>query len=111
MNFLEASVSNAAVDIAGAQICSTTTTANSVTLGLRPEHLTLNELGPLQGTVSVFEHLGSESFVHVTLADEQTLVAKLDGEHRFTPGERCNFSIRPEYCHVFDDNEQRIVER
>jgi len=70
--------------------------------------LMLDEQGPLKGIVSVFEHLGGESFVHMSLPDHQTLVAKLDGERSFSVGETCTLSIRPEHCHVFDQQDNRI---
>ena len=89
-------------------ICTTPAANGPVKLGLRPEHLKLIDDGPLQGTVTVFEHLGGESFVHMTLADEQTLVAKLDGENSFRPGDNCSLGIAPEQCHVFDSEDRRV---
>ena len=68
----------------------------------------LEDKGSLKGMVSVLEHLGGESFVHITLSDDQTLVAKLDGEQNFSLGETCNLGIRPEHCHVFDSDNNRI---
>lgn len=108
MNFLDAQTNGTDVMLGGSRICSSAATGPNVTLGLRPEHLMLKEDGPIAGKVSVFEHLGGESFVHLTLADEQTLVAKLDGELSFKPGDHCNLSIRPEHCHVFDEHDIRI---
>ncbi|MBM2574908.1 ABC transporter ATP-binding protein [Jannaschia sp. Os4] len=37
----------------------------AATIGIRPEHLTVTQDGPWQGTVGVAEHLGSDTFVHV----------------------------------------------
>lgn len=109
MNFLNADVRGSTVKLAGSRICSSSTPDGQVKLGLRPEHLMLSDDGPLKGTVSVFEHLGGESFVHMALPDEQTLVAKLDGERSFAPGETCTLGIRPGYCHVFDMQDNRIA--
>lgn len=108
MNFLDAHVIDKTVELAGSKICSVSSPAGEVKLGLRPEHLMLDEQGPLKGIVSVFEHLGGESFVHMSLPDNQTLVAKLDGERSFSVGETCTLSIRPEHCHVFDQQDNRI---
>jgi len=109
MNFLNASVRDSTVELAGNRICSSSASDGPVRLGLRPEHLMLANDGPLEGTVSVFEHLGGESFVHLVLPDDQEIIAKLDGEHSFAPGESCRLSIVPEYCHVFDAQDNRIV--
>lgn len=50
-------------------------------MGVRPEHLTIsNESGVWQGKVGVIEHLGSETFLHVHLADIGTLTVKADGD-------------------------------
>ncbi len=109
MNFLDANVQSSNVQLGGVNICPSTAANGKVKLGMRPEHLTLSDDGPLKGTVSVFEHLGGESFVHMALTDEQTLVAKLDGERSFKPGDTCCLDIRQEYCHVFDTNDNRIA--
>ena len=65
--------------------------------------------GPCRAGVSVFEHLGGESFVHLALDDGQTLVAKLDGEHGFAPGEPCGLSVPAAKCHVFDADDRRVA--
>jgi ABC-type sugar transport system ATPase subunit len=109
MNFLDAEVQDYAVIVAGKKICSTPAANGKAKLGLRPEHLMLIEDGPFKGTVSVFEHLGGESFLHLTLPDEQLLVAKLDGERSFAPGDACCLGFRSEYCHVFDVEGNRIA--
>lgn len=108
MNFLDADIVDAHVEIDGRIICPTTSTQTRIKLGLRPEHLMLNDNGALHGVVSVFEHLGGESFVHVTLQDKQTLVAKLDGERSFKPGDICQLGIRENHCHLFDSDDNRV---
>lgn len=108
MNFLQADSAGTSVQVCGKHVCDADLASGKLQLGIRPEHLTLNDHGALTGTVSVFEHLGGESFVHLTLPDDQTLVAKLDGEHSFTPGEMCTLAIKPAHCHVFDMQGQKI---
>ena len=108
MNFLDARVEGGRVRLGEAAVCDTRAPDGPVTLGLRPEHLRPDEAGPLVGRVSVFEHLGGESFVHLALEGGGTLVAKLDGERAFAPGETCRLSIAPDKCHVFDAEGRRI---
>jgi len=109
MNFLRADMRNGQVELDTGAVCQSSAADGQVTLGLRPEHLVLNSEGPLQGNVHVFEHLGGESFVHLTLPDAQTVVAKLDGEHSFRPGDACGLGIAPEHCHVFDTNGYKVT--
>lgn len=109
MNFVTANAQAGFLCIANSSVCETDIPDGEVTVGLRPEHLSLTDDGPIQGEVQVFEHLGGESFVHVALQDEQTLIAKLDGEFTFKPGQQCRFTIASHQCHIFD-NEQRRLE-
>ncbi len=110
MNFVNANAVDSAVMVAGTKLCSSKSAAGEVTLGVRPEHLILTEDGPFSGVVSVFEHLGGEAFLHMTLPDGQLLVAKLDGENSFSTGQPCSLGIRPEHCHVFNKEGYRIAE-
>lgn len=71
------------------------------TVGIRPEHLYLDDNGPFVGEVSVFEHLGGESFAHVVLPDQQMLIAKLTGESSFRPGDTCRLAANPANYHWF----------
>jgi len=109
MNFLDATVQDSSVNLGGESICTLNVKDGPVQLGVRPELLTVSEDGPFKGTVSVFEHLGGESFVHLELASEQSLVAKLDGERIFNPGDRCCLDIKSEHCHVFDSDGNKIT--
>jgi len=112
MNFLKATAHNDKIELAGQTLGNRTSAVGTVTLGLRPEHLQLagnnNADISLSGHVQVFEHLGGESFVHVELDDEQLLVAKLDGELEFTPGQPISLCIASDKCHVFGEDEQRL---
>ncbi len=39
-------------------------------IGIRPEHMIVSrESGPWKGTIGVAEHLGSDTFLYVTLED------------------------------------------
>jgi len=109
MNFLDAQCKSGSVTLNGESVCHSTHPDGSITLGVRPEHLRVDQQGPFQGNVQVFEHLGGEAFVHLNLADGQTMVAKLDGEHQFRPGDACRLGIAADKCHVFDADGLRIA--
>ncbi|ASJ70384.1 ABC transporter ATP-binding protein [Granulosicoccus antarcticus] len=108
MNFLEVDCLNGQILLDQRVVCQSSQNNGKLTLGARPEHLQVDENGAFQGTVQVFEHLGGEAFVHLTLTSGQPMVAKLDGEHLFRPGDSCTLGIAPEKCHLFDADDLRI---
>jgi sn-glycerol 3-phosphate transport system ATP-binding protein len=69
-----------------------------VTLGIRPEHISLP--GPLRLTTDLIEPLGSESVVHGKLASGEIMALRLPG----APPSAAVLEIAPrtEHLHVFD---------
>jgi multiple sugar transport system ATP-binding protein len=108
MNFLDAICKGGTVTLDGKPACHCAQPEGKVTLGVRPEHLYVDEQGPYRGSVQVFEHLGGEAFVHLTLDGGQALVARLDGEHQFRPGDTCSLGAAPDKCHVFNADGLRV---
>lgn len=102
MNLLPAEVRGGGVYVNTHVITRSERPDGAVTLGLRPEHIVRNDTGPLIGTVQVFEHLGGEAFVHVELEGGQMLIAKLDGDTGYRPGETLRLAPLESKCHVFD---------
>jgi ABC-type sugar transport system ATPase subunit len=102
MNFLSARSAKGQIILGSQAVCEGDFEEGQVTVGIRPEHLSMDSAGAIHGTVQVFEHLGGESFVHLETSDGQPLVAKLDGEHTFVPGQPCQLHINPNKCHLFD---------
>ena len=78
--------------------------ADSVTLGIRPEHIVLGgDAGAkLSGTVELVEHLGSETLLTVRVDDEMVLTVKADGVSRVRSGEPVTLGLKAEACQVFD---------
>ena len=108
MNFLDAELKDGAVYFNQQVITHTVQPDQQLQVGIRPEHLVLSDNGPFTGTVQVFEHLGGESFLHCELGDGQLLVAKLDGERVFRPGDTCQLTVDTHRCHLFSANGQRL---
>jgi len=71
----------------------------ALTLGIRPEHLTVGA-PQLQVHVDLVEPLGSETLIHGHLPDATELVVKVNG--RAPAGEAVPVAIQPAYLHVFD---------
>ncbi|RAI00572.1 sugar ABC transporter ATP-binding protein [Acuticoccus sediminis] len=73
------------------------------TIGIRPEHITLSTgEGAWPGTVSVSEHLGSDTFLHVKVDGIGTVTARSDGEFGVHHGDRVYLSPAPDKIYRFD---------
>ncbi|KQN25499.1 hypothetical protein ASE86_04495 [Sphingomonas sp. Leaf33] len=74
----------------------------SVTLGVRPEHLVAADDGVFAGAVELFERLGPLSFAHLGARGAVgTIVAQLPGDRGVTLGETLRFAAPPGRVHVF----------
>jgi multiple sugar transport system ATP-binding protein len=74
-----------------------------LTLGLRPEHLSLGDVGHgIPGTVDLVEYLGGEQMVFVTLAGSETRVTiKLSSVTDLRCGAVVGVQIDPQNFHLF----------
>ncbi len=73
-----------------------------VTLGIRPEHVSLVQTGGLQAQVQAVEHLGSESYLHVTLESGETFTLRVNGETDVRSGQQVQLKMDPASLHLFD---------
>ncbi len=83
-------------------------TGQTVTLGVRPEHLRMTSgvpgPGARQATVQLVEDLGDHAIVHLDYAAaEGRLLVKVDSAPA-GEGQTVSFELPPEECHVFDAN-------
>ena len=78
---------------------------DSVTLGVRPEHLILQETGPFKGKIVLIERLGSETYIYVDIKTSNPILIRTEGNQSFKVGETINFDIHKSECHIFDENE------
>ncbi len=77
------------------------------TIGVRPEHLKLSTDGGLwEGTVSVSEHLGSDTFLHIKVDNIGTINARAGGEFSAHPGDRLWLTPEEGQVHRLDANGQ-----
>lgn len=71
-------------------------------VGIRPEHFIVSkENGTWQGTVSVTEHLGSDTFIRIHL-DNNTLTARVSGEIDVQHGDTVFLDVNPDHIYKFD---------
>jgi len=73
-----------------------------IRLGVRAEHLALEQEGDLRGEIEALEHLGPRAYIHARLADGARLVAQTDGETQARPGDHVAFRVRSEATHLFN---------
>ncbi|WP_458524513.1 ABC transporter ATP-binding protein [Onishia taeanensis] len=70
-------------------------------LGIRPEHLELDDRGPLEGDIQVLERLGGQTSLYVQMGEALiTLMADGDVAHRVH--DKVRFGFAPTRAHLFD---------
>ncbi|WP_165855930.1 ABC transporter ATP-binding protein [Marinobacter sp. JSM 1782161] len=75
----------------------------SLELGIRPEHLSLADDGPLSGRIQVIERLGGATSLYVQMEQGMvTVVADGDIEHKV--GDVVRFGFQPFRGHLFRDD-------
>ncbi|PTB30279.1 ABC transporter [Paraburkholderia caribensis] len=122
MNFLPGRVT--AIDAQGVEVTlddtnetmrvevdgSTLQGGQPVTFGVRPEHLELvtddasRRDATLARTISLIEHLGEHSYVHLEQRGGGVLIAKVPGNARVEQGERVTFAAPARACHLFTED-------
>lgn len=78
---------------------------SATTIGIRPEHCkTSQESGTWPGTVDVSEHLGSDTFLHISLDGISKVNVRMSGEVGLQQGDRVFVSPDQGKMHRFDEN-------
>jgi multiple sugar transport system ATP-binding protein len=126
MNFLPGELagaegSTARVTLANGSSLSASVDAGSaqpgekVTLGIRPEHLTIGDSGngTTQGQVMYVEHLGEASYVYLEVEGvENHVVVREQGDTAAKMGDNLSLSLPAENCHLFNSANrayQRVI--
>ena len=94
--------------------------AHSHTVGLRPEHVLVNDSGPLSYQVQQVEQMGSTSLMRGTLCSNMPNTAPGDAQTHFEvvchgqtavqPGQTVRLSMPPAALHFFDEHGLRLQE-
>ena len=114
MNLLKGTASGQGVELSGVGTLAAAINASGlVTVGIRPEHLSLNQPGDvgIQGTITLVEYLGSEIFVYVALPDGQSLLAQAPGNAQFKRGDAVSLGFNASNAHFFNAEGLRIEAR
>ncbi len=84
------------------------TDPNVASIGVRPEHLRIQESG-LAVTLKVKEQLGGESYLYTEDAKGSQIVVKTDGEDNFSTGHVLHLGVPAHRVHRFDANDMAIM--
>ncbi len=121
MNFIPAVVSavkgrTVSISLPGGGTAAITMKTNlpgegtALTLGIRPEHITLGGSckSVIKGTVRVADYLGSVTMFYVALADGSEISVKADGLAAERAGDALSFTLPAAACHLFDAQSRTI---
>ena len=83
---------------------------DGVQLGIRPEHLLVNQDGDAnwEGKVFVVEKLGSGTFLYIEKEGEP-LVVEAEGDSSIKVGDTVKVGFVASKCHLFDDNSKKAL--
>ena len=84
---------------------------DKVTLGCRPEHMTLGGSGKLKltGAVDIIERLGESGFAHIRLPSGQTVIVEVRGDPKTGNGAAAALSLDAAHLHLFDSGGKRLA--
>ncbi|AHD03448.1 sn-glycerol-3-phosphate import ATP-binding protein UgpC [Leisingera methylohalidivorans] len=104
MNFFPADLNGGQAALPGGAVLPVVSAhSGAATLGLRPEHLTADENGPIALQVDLLEQLGANTLIHGRLqGTEHALTASVPGHAGDGIGSIRRFSATPELTHLFD---------
>ena len=75
---------------------------DATTVGIRPEHLTVDPNGEIKGTLKHAEKLGNETFAYVTAGALGEITARVDGTLAKESGDPITLGFAPEHLYRFD---------
>lgn len=89
------------------EVANAPAVGSTVTVGARPEHLSLSRtnasLHDIPVQVHAVEHLGDISYIYITVGGVvEPLVVRADPENDWTSGQQAYLSITPTRLHLFD---------
>jgi len=79
-----------------------------IVIGIRPEHIELDDRGPLRVKVHQAEVLGAETILHTEIDAQVPLTISLRGISSLTDGTEVSIAFRPSDLHLFDQEGRGI---
>ena len=112
MNFIPAMVEGDTMVLSTqAKLPATSAYRGAALLGIRPEHLTPDENGPIAIDVDMVEQLGANTLLHGKLnGSDHAMVASVPGHVSTETGAQHRFSVAPELLHLFEPATEKRLE-
>jgi multiple sugar transport system ATP-binding protein len=111
MNLLPGTAGDGRLLFAGASTGSTVDIEGPVTVGIRPEYLTLSRsAGLIKGAVAIVEHLGAMSLVSVLVDDSTTIGVTVSEEDEPALGEAVWLTPNPARLLVYRPDDGTLME-
>jgi multiple sugar transport system ATP-binding protein len=82
---------------------------DTITIGVRPHHLTAADTGGITVSVDLVEALGAETVVHAHGPDGKKILAVLPGQRSLSRGDPVRLAFRPDQTHGFNRDGQRLA--
>ncbi|MFN3292130.1 MAG: ABC transporter ATP-binding protein [Gemmobacter sp.] len=108
MNLWAGSAAPGGFAVQGGPVLPVAAPAGAATVGLRPQHLVLDPVGPMAAKVALVEALGAESVIHAGLDGGAPLLAVLPGQPGLVRGDTVRLGFDPAHLHWFDAQGLRI---
>lgn len=103
MNVFETTVQNNILSIGDTTVPVNTEAKGKVIAGMRPEHVIVDDNGPLSITVQMGEPLGANTLLHGRLdGTSDAFTISLPGVHHTVAGQVIRFAVDPRHMHLFD---------
>ena len=80
-----------------------------ITIGIRPDKFTISEDGQFSASVDMSEFVGTDTYLHISIAARDDLVIKTATEHLNNVRTTVRFKIEPTSLYLFDDSETNIA--
>ena len=77
----------------------------AVSLGIRPEHISLVPAGSghVSGTVDVLEYLGADTFLIISCGDSEKITVRVNGNTTLSPGDAVDLEFTAGNVRAFDN--------
>ena len=85
-------------------------TGETVTLGIRPDHVRISPEGALSGRVELVEELGENHLLYVDTGQGR-LTIREPGDARHEAGSTVSIDLAREFCHLFKRSGEALVPR
>ena len=84
---------------------------DTLTLGIRPDHVRVGAEGPLKGRVELVEELGENHLLYVDVGGGRRLTVREPGDARHASGSTVTLDLARESCHLFRGSGEALPSR